>query len=86
MIAIVLGFKTPGPTGEFDVLYSGRDATAAQKICVSPPAGFVRTEMFKNPSPNRRRYHVPAEPEPELEPEAGPDPDPDPAPEPRRRK
>jgi hypothetical protein len=75
MIAIVLGFKTPGPTGGFDVLYSGRDATAAQEICVSPPAGFVRTEMFKNPAPNRRRYHVPAEAEPELEPDGETEPE-----------
>lgn len=80
MIAIVIGYKTPGPQGEFEILYSGRDATAAQEICVTPPAGFCRTEMFKNPAPLRRRYHVqPEEQEPEVEPEVEPE-------EPSRRK
>lgn len=68
MIAIVIGYKTPGPQGEFEILYSGRDATAAQDICVTPPAGYCRTEMFKNPAPLRRRYHVQPEVE-EQEPE-----------------
>lgn len=67
MIAIVIGYKTPGPQGEFEILYSGRDATAAQEICVTPPVGFCRTEMFKNPPPLRRRYHVQPEVEPEPE-------------------
>lgn len=72
MIAIVIGYTSPGSQGEFEILYSGRDATAANEASLNPPPGYLRTEMFKNPAPHRRRFHVKQEPEPEQEPEDAP--------------
>jgi len=55
MIAIVIGYTAPGSQAEFEVLYAGRDASAADQLSLAPPAGILRTELFKNPQVVRRR-------------------------------
>lgn len=57
MVAIVIGYKEPGSQSPFEILYAGRDATAADAVSLAPPPGILRTEMFKNPIVVRRRTY-----------------------------
>ncbi len=68
MLAITLGYTESGRTAAPIHLYAGNDAGEAEKIFTNPPAGIFRTELFKNPTPTRRRTipEVPA-PAPVLE-------------------
>lgn len=60
MIVIVLGFASASVREEPQALYVGTDAKAATAILLEPPAGIARTEIFKNPRPDRRRnFDVP---------------------------
>lgn len=60
MIVIVLGFASASVREEPQALYVGTDAKAATAILLDPPAGIARTEIFKNPRPDRRRnFDVP---------------------------
>lgn len=70
MLAIVIGYTEEGSQAPFQVLYAGRDASAADGLSLSPPPGFVRTQLFKNPAVVRTRSYpeniLPADPAPEL--------------------
>ena len=56
MLAIVLGYTAPGSTSPVEILYTGRSASEALAIADAPPAGFLRTEMLKNPVTHHRRH------------------------------
>lgn len=55
MLAITLGYAEKGPSAEPIVLYAGRDAAKADDLSLQPPAGILRTELFKHPIVVRRR-------------------------------
>ena len=55
MIAITIGYRSTSIGAAFEVLYAGRDATAADAASLTPPPGILRTELFKNPVVVRRR-------------------------------
>jgi hypothetical protein len=67
MIAIVIGYTERAGRGNFQVLYAGRDAAAADAISLAPPVGIARTEMIKNPIVVRRRVFG-GEPEAAVDP------------------
>ncbi len=76
MTVLVLGYTENGRTAQPTVLYAGTDAGAGSEISFNPPAGYVRTELIKNPVIARRRsFELPApEVAATVQPELVPDP------------
>jgi hypothetical protein len=54
MLAMTIGFKKL--RGEPEVLYCGSDAGKASDLSLSPPPGYVHTQLLKAPPVTRNRY------------------------------